>query len=65
MANNDNPIPMPLENVFMPGNDTFFKSRHKTIEITEEEFQEIQETQNVQVVEDGQEQEEIQEQEDE
>lgn len=65
MANNDNPIPMPLENVFMPGNDTFFKSRHKTIEITEEEFQEIQETQNVQVVEEGQEQEEIQEQEDE
>lgn len=65
MANNDNPIPMPLENVFMPGNDTFFKSRHKTIEVTEEEFQEIQETQNVQVVEEGQEQEEIQEQEDE
>lgn len=65
MANNDNPIPMPLENVFMPGNDTFFKSRHKTIEITEEEFQEIQETQNVQVVEEDQEQEEIQEQEDE
>lgn len=65
MTNNDNPIPMPLENVFMPGNDTFFKSRHKTIEITEEEFQEIQETQNVQVVEEDQEQEEIQEQEDE
>ena len=65
MANNDNPIPMPFENVFMPGNDTLFKSRHKTIEITEEEFQEIQKTQNVQVVEDGQEQEEIQEQEDE
>lgn len=65
MANNDNPIPMPLENVFMPGNDTFFKSRHKTIEITEEEFQEIQETQNVQVVEEDQEQKEIQEQEDE
>ncbi len=65
MANNDNPIPIPLENVFMPGNDTFFKSRHKTIEITEEEFQEIQETQNVKVVEEGQEQEEIQEQEDE
>lgn len=65
MTNNDNPIPMPLKNVFMPGNDTFFKSRHKTIEITEEEFQEIQETQNVQVVEEDQEQEEIQEQEDE